>query len=95
MTSGLTSEQIIAEIELAWEKSNDDEGPNSYTLKELCQILGLSDSAVYKRLDVLEASGRLICTNKFVTTRATTISGQRVVRPVPAYRIVPANKEVE
>jgi|TARA_R110000824_G_scaffold392107_1_gene590283 DNA-binding Lrp family transcriptional regulator len=89
----LTSEQIIQEIELAWGSNKYTDSENCYTLKELKKLLELSDNAVYARLDVLEEAGMLRCTTKLVETRATTMSGKRVVRPVPAYQVVPKERK--
>jgi DNA-binding Lrp family transcriptional regulator len=91
--NNLTTEQIIQEIELAWGSNKYTDEENCYTLKELKKVLGLSDTAVYARLDVLEEAGMLVCTTKLVQTRATTMSGKRVVRPVPAYQIVPRERD--
>ena len=50
----LTSEQIIQEIEKAFEAGRKRDDENAYTLKELKKLLQMSDNAVYQRLDILE-----------------------------------------
>ena len=95
MTIGLPSEQIIAEIEAVWSGGASDDA-NVYTLKEFKKLLGLtSDASAYRRLDILEEAGMLVCTNKLIETRAVTLSGKRVVRPITAYKIVPNEKDQE
>jgi DNA-binding transcriptional MocR family regulator len=89
----LTSEQIIQEIEKAFEAGRKRDQENVYTLKELKKLLQMSDNAVYQRLDILEDEGRLECTNKMVKTRATGISGKRIWRHVTAYKIRPSEED--
>ena len=89
----LTSEQIIEEIEKAFEAGRKRDEENAYTLKELKKLLQMSDNAVYQRLDILEDEGRLECTSKMVKTRATGISGKRVWRHVTAYKIRPSETQ--
>jgi DNA-binding transcriptional MocR family regulator len=84
----ITSEQIIEEIEKAFAAGRQQNEANVYTMKELRSILRLSASSVYARLDVLEESGTVECTTKQVATRNVGQNGQRIWRPVTAYRIV-------
>ena len=92
--SSLTSEQIIQEIEKAFEDGRKRNEKDCYTMKELRALMGgMSKSSVYARLDVLENAGRLQCTTKIVQTRNVSTSGQRVSRPVTAYRILPEAQE--
>jgi len=91
----LTSEQIIEEIEKAFEAGRKRDEENAYTLKELKKLLQMSDNAVYQRLDILEDEGRLECTSKMVETRATGIGGKRVWRHVTAYKIRPSGESTD
>lgn len=83
----LTAEQIILEIHQAFE-GNETQEEGLYTFKELKTLLGLSDGALYKRLDILEMDNRLDVATKMVRTRGITRGGTRVWRPVPAYRVL-------
>ena len=85
--SHLTSEQIMEEIEKAFSAGNQRDEENVYTMKELRSLMQMSASSVYARLDVLEEAGRLDCTTKIVETRNVGSNGQRIRRPVTAYRI--------
>ena len=53
----LTSEQIIQEIEKAFEAGRKRDDENAYTLKELKKLLQMSDNAVYQRLDMVSEFG--------------------------------------
>ena len=83
--SHLTSEQIIQEIEKAFEHGRKRNEENTYTMRELKMLMGMSASSIYARLDVLENADRLEC--KIVQTRNVSRNGQRISRPVTAYRI--------
>ena len=85
--SHLTSEQILEEIEKAFSAGKQRDEENVYTMKELRSLMQMSASSVYARLDVLEEAGRLDCTTKIVQTRNVGSNGQRIRRPVTAYRI--------
>tara|TARA_R110002051_G_scaffold202388_1_gene269051 strand:- start:151 stop:429 length:279 start_codon:yes stop_codon:yes gene_type:complete len=91
--SHLTSEQIIQEIERAFEEGRKRNEENTYTMKELKALMNMSGSSIYNRLDVLENAGRLECTTKIVQTRNVSRNGQRILRPVTAYRILPEAQE--
>ena len=91
--SSLTPEQIIQEIEKAFADGRKRNEENVYTMRELRALMGMSASSIYARLDVLESGGRLECTTKIVQTRNVSTGGQRVSRPVTAYRILPEAKE--
>jgi hypothetical protein len=93
--SHLTSEQIIQEIEKAFEHGRKRNEENTYTMKELRMLMNMSASSIYARLDVLENADRLECTTKIVQTRNVSSNGQRISRPVTAYRILPEAKEQE
>tara|TARA_R110002051_G_scaffold134031_1_gene207283 strand:+ start:253 stop:549 length:297 start_codon:yes stop_codon:yes gene_type:complete len=91
--SHITSEQIIEEIEKAFSAGKRRDEENVYTMKELRALMGMSASSIYARLDVLENAGRLECTTKIVQTRNVSTGGQRVSRPVTAYRIKPSEPD--
>jgi len=83
----LTAEQIVREIEDAFQVGQEDKG-ESYTFKELRALMGVSHQALYRRLDILEENNRLRLVSKMVETRGITSSGSRVWRPVTAYQIL-------
>jgi len=85
--SHITSEQIMEEIEKAFSDGKRRDEENVYTMRELRSLMQMSASSVYARLDVLEEAGRLDCTTKIVQTRNVGSNGQRIRRPVTAYRI--------
>jgi DNA-binding Lrp family transcriptional regulator len=77
----LSTNEIIAELELARGKAEDPDG--FHTTPEYAEMLGLGDGAVRKRLKKLERDGRLERGRKLVEC----LSGHR--QTVTAYRIVP------
>tara|TARA_B100001123_G_C14639451_1_gene761095 strand:- start:66 stop:335 length:270 start_codon:yes stop_codon:yes gene_type:complete len=83
----LTVEQIIEEIDLA-SKTHGNQEDDLYTFKELKHLLGLSDGATYKRLDILDAENRLEVGVKMIRSRGVTRTGSRIWRPVTGYRIL-------
>jgi|TARA_R110002167_G_scaffold298984_1_gene503340 DNA-binding Lrp family transcriptional regulator len=85
--SHLTSEQILEEIEKAFSDGSKRAEENTYTMKELRALMNMSASSIYARLDVLEDAGRLECCTKIVQTRNVSRNGQRISRPVTAYKI--------
>lgn len=72
--------EIVEELSAALLLQDSPEG--YYTTEELGEIMGLSISAVRRRLKVLNKAGRLQVVKKSVA------SMDGVIRPVQAYRIV-------
>ena len=77
----MTESEIIEELEKLL-TSNQQEPNDAFTITEWCEILGLAEKTVRKRLRVVKKAGRLYR----VMVMRENLAGVSV--PIPAYRII-------